>query len=139
MVNAFGLGSCMYNPLAGGLLTGKHSVGKDANPQTRLADNTTYRARYWNDRQRTAARQIYEIAREAGRSPVELALRFMLDHPTVDVTLIGATSIAQLQDNLAAVQAPPLSNDEQQACQLAWVALQGPVPPYNRGNGGGRT
>ena len=99
----------------------------------------TYRARYWNDRQRTAAHQICEIAREAGRSPVELALRFMLDHPSVDVTLIGATSIAQLQDNLAAVQAAPLSNDEQQACQSAWAALQGPVPRYNRGSGGGRT
>ena len=63
----------------------------------------------------------------------------MLDHPTVDVTLIGATSITQLQDNLAAVQAPPLSNDEQQACQAVWMALQGPIPRYNRGNGGGRT
>ena len=139
MVNAYGLGTCMYNPLAGGLLTGKHDVGEEANPRTRLAYNTTYRARYWNDRQRTAAHQICEIAREAGRSPVELALRFMLDHPTVDVTLIGATSIAQLQDNLAAAQAAPLSNDEQQACQSAWEALQGPVPRYNRGSGGGRT
>ncbi|GIT54073.1 MAG: hypothetical protein Ct9H300mP16_12330 [Pseudomonadota bacterium] len=52
MTDAYGLGTCAYNPLAGGLLTGKHRAGQEAVPESRLAVNTGYRDRYWNDRQR---------------------------------------------------------------------------------------
>ncbi len=137
MAQAYGIGTCAYNPLAGGLLTGKHRAGEDAVPDTRLAVNTGYRNRYWNDRQRAAAERVVEIAHQAGRTPVELALRFLLDHPAVDVVLIGATSSRQLEQNIAVLDKPALTPDEARGLSEAWAELHGPAPRYNRDNRSG--
>ena len=134
MTRAYDIGTCMYNPLAGGLLTGKYKAGKEAGSDTRFAANEMYRKRYWNDPQRTAADQFSRIAAERGRTSAELALRYMLDHPNVDVTLFGATRREQVEQNLAAVTSSPLSTEELNLCDEIWAELHGPVPQYNRTN-----
>ena len=137
MTDAYGLGTCAYNPLAGGLLTGKHRAGQEAVPESRLAVNTSYRDRYWNDRQRAAAERVVDIAREGGRTPVELALRFLLDHSAVNVALIGATSSTQLDENVSALDKSALTPDEARGLSKAWAELHGPAPRYNRDNRSG--
>ena len=134
MTRAYDIGTCMYNPLAGGLLTGKYKAGKEAGSDTRFAANEMYRKRYWNDPQRTAADQFSRIAAQRGRTSAELALRYMLDHPNVDVTLFGATRREQVEQNLAAVTSSPLSTEELNLCDEIWAELHGPVPQYNRTN-----
>jgi aryl-alcohol dehydrogenase-like predicted oxidoreductase len=134
MTRSYDIGTCMYNPLAGGLLTGKYKAGKEAGSDTRFAANEMYRKRYWNDPQRTAADQFSRIAAQRGRTSAELALRYMLDHPNVDVTLFGATRREQVEQNLAAVTSSPLSTEELNLCDEIWAELHGPVPQYNRTN-----
>jgi len=134
MTRAYDIGTCMYNPLAGGLLTGKYKAGKEAGSDTRFAANQMYRKRYWNDPQRTAADRFSRIAAERGRTSAELALRYMLDHPNVDVTLFGPTRREQVEQNLAAVTSSPLSTEELNLCDEIWAELHGPVPQYNRTN-----
>lgn len=134
MTRAFDLGTCLYNPLAGGLLTGKYQIGQEPTSGTRFANDANYRQRYWDERQQRAADAFSQIARDGGRSTVELALRYMLDHDSVDVTLFGATRPEQITANLAALEAAPLDDDERAACDTVWQALHGPVPRYNRTN-----
>ena len=93
-----------------------------------------YRKRYWNDPQRAAADQFSRIAAQSSRTSAELALRYMLDHPDVDVTLFGATRRDQVEQNLAAFTSSPLSAEELKLCDAIWVELHGPVPQYNRTN-----
>ena len=126
MCGQYDLGVCNYNPLAGGLLTGKYGIGTEAT-SGRLARNENYRGRYFD-----AAVRIVEIAREAGRSPVEFALRFCLDTEVISTVLLGATSAAQLTEALDALSAKPLSADERARCDAVWGDLSGPVPSYNR-------
>ncbi len=132
MAHHYDFATCVYNPLAGGLLTGKHKRGEEAAAGSRLASNEQYRRRYWHPRQREAAERLAVIAAARGRTPVELALRFLLDTDDVDVVLLGATRREQLEQSLDAVEAAPLDADELEQCDSVWRELRGPIPTYNR-------
>lgn len=132
MMKHYGLGSCAYNPLAGGLLTGKYAANEEPIGVSRLVNNQQYRERYWHDQQRTAAAALQQLAEAHQRSPVELAMRFALDSGCIDNVLIGATSEQQLNDNIDAVDKACLSDEELQACDRIWEQLKGPMPKYNR-------
>lgn len=134
MARAFDIGQCAYNPLAGGLLTGKYGSTDEAPAGTRFADSGMYRRRYWHERQREAAARLCEVARAGGRTPVELALRFLLDRGDANTVLLGATRVEQLEQSLAAMEAAPLDARERNACDAVWASLHGPVPRYQRVN-----
>ncbi len=134
MAKHYDLGVCVYNPLAGGLLTGKHSVEGQAAPGSRFESNQLYRERYWDSRQRTCAASLAKLAKDSGRSPVELAIRFIMDQPGIHVTLLGATKLEQLEQCLDVFDASPLTGDEIKACDKIWNELHGPVPAYWRTN-----
>lgn len=134
MARAFDLGRCAYNPLAGGLLTGKYRPGMEAPENTRFAANQMYRRRYWDTRQREAAEQLRRLAQSSGRTPIELALRFFLDREDTHNVLVGATGAGQLDQCLAAAGARPLEAAERAACDALWQSLHGPVPRYQRVN-----
>lgn len=119
-----------YNPLAGGLLTGKHKPDAEV-AGTRFA-NPMYRDRYWNAENFAAVEQLKQIAGEAGLTLIELAYRFVLSHEMTDGMLLGASSPDQLRANLAAVDGPPLSPDVREACDEVWAGLRGVAPDYNR-------
>ncbi|MBL8670825.1 MAG: aldo/keto reductase [Alphaproteobacteria bacterium] len=132
MARRYDLGICAYNPLAGGLLTDKH--GSAAASGSRLATNQQYISRYWNEATRKAAAAVSAIARAGGRTVVELALRFVLDTPQVQVALIGGTRIEHFADNFKACGAKPLTADERAQLDAVWAELRGPIPRYNRSN-----
>lgn len=95
-----------YNPLAGGLLTGKH--GRNTKPEqgTRFALGTTgdrYRQRYWNDLEFDGVDAVRAIAAEAGVDMVELAVAWMLANPVVTAPIIGASKPDQLAASVAAL------------------------------------
>lgn len=127
-----GLSNLVYNPLAGGLLTGKHR--RDAAPTdgTRFAQRATYRDRYWNDAQFTAVDRLQAIADEAGLTLIELALRWLLGQPAVHGILLGVSSLAHLEANAAAADGPDLDDATLTAIDEVWEDLRGPAPAYNR-------
>jgi aryl-alcohol dehydrogenase (NADP+) len=94
-----------YNPLAGGLLTGKHSDRSAPTPGTRYTlDNAAhiYTEKYWNEPTLDAVDKILSIAQEAGIHQTTMAVAWVLANPVVTSVLIGATRPEQLADTIAA-------------------------------------
>jgi aryl-alcohol dehydrogenase (NADP+) len=97
-----------YNPLAGGVLTGKHSGGAPAEGGrfTLGRAGDLYQQRYWNDRMFAVVDEIRPLAADAGVSMATLAVQWVLANPAITSPIIGASRPEQLTDSLAAAEAP---------------------------------
>ena len=101
-----GLGVIPYNPIAGGLLSGKHGRGTGPLPGTRFTQpgaGPSYRERYWHERELGTVEALRPLAAEAGMSMAQLAVAWVLENPVVTAPIVGATRPEQLDDALAAV------------------------------------
>jgi aryl-alcohol dehydrogenase-like predicted oxidoreductase len=129
-----GLVTMVYNPLGGGLLTGRHSF--DAAPAegrfgtSRLAQ--MYKERYWNTAIFDAIHQLSSIADKAGIPLTELALRWLVTKPAAGPILLGGSKVAHLRANINAIAKGPLAADIVEACDDIGATLHGPMPNYNR-------
>lgn len=121
----------VYNPLAGGLLTGKQRREAPI-AGSRFDANELYLGRYWHPAYFDAVDELRGIAERAGRSMVSLALNWLLCHTAADCVILGASRIEQLNENLAAVSAGALPEDAVKACDGVWAKLRGVTPKYNR-------
>ena len=104
---AEGLGLLPWSPLASGWLTGKYRRGESARDGTRLAENADEGMRIWNDRSHLERTwQVLDAVREvaAGRdaSMGQVAIAWVLARPAVSSVILGARTLDQLNDNLAA-------------------------------------
>jgi aryl-alcohol dehydrogenase-like predicted oxidoreductase len=102
-----GLGVIPYNPLAGGLLTGKYRAGAAPEAQTRFTLGTAgglYQARYWKEREFATVVALQGLAEEAGVPLATLSVAWVLANPAVTAPLLGASRPEQLKDTLAAAQ-----------------------------------
>ncbi|NDZ88177.1 aldo/keto reductase, partial [Streptomyces sp. SID10115] len=98
---AEGVGVIPYSPLHGGWLSGKFRRGMAAPPEgTRGAGSWEERAT--EDTWRVVD-AVLAVAGETGRSPAQVALRWLLQQPGVTAPIIGARSVEQLADNLGCV------------------------------------
>ena len=99
-----GLGVIPYNPLAGGLLTGKHRRGAPTEGTRFTLGNAAerYQERYWADRYFDTVDQLQALAQEAGVSLTTLSVAWVLANPAVTAPLLGASRPEQLTDTLAA-------------------------------------
>ena len=131
MTREFGVSTVVYNPLAGGMLTGKQTRGAPI-AGTRFDNNQMYLTRYWYDAYFDAVEEILAIARAAGRTPVSVALSWLLHHTTIDCVILGASRIEQLEENLKAMEDGALPADAVTACDAVWAKLRGVTPQYNR-------
>ena len=91
-----------YNPLAGGLLTGKYTSLHDESKGGRFVGNAMYRKRYWSERMLKGALALRRVADEHGVSLTHLALNWIAQQDLADSILLGPSSAAQLLDCLAA-------------------------------------
>jgi aryl-alcohol dehydrogenase-like predicted oxidoreductase len=121
----------VYNPLAGGLLTGKHGPDDTPEPGTRFALDM-YRQRYWDEVHFAAVEELRSIASNAGLDLVQLSFRWLLSRHLVDAVLLGASSMAHLEANLEACRGPRLGDDIMKRCDEVWERLHGPAALYNR-------
>jgi len=128
----FNIAVVPYNPLAGGLLTGKQSKQRGPIPGTRFDGNKLYLDRYWHDDYFAAVEELAGVAREAGKTLVELAFQWLLSQPQVDSIILGASSMEQLEENLKACQGGPLDESLLARCDTVWKRLRGITPKYNR-------
>ncbi|MFM0275429.1 aldo/keto reductase [Paraburkholderia aspalathi] len=94
-----------YNPLAGGLLTGKHRV--DAAPTSGRFTETVgkagavYQERYWHQREFETIEKLKAIATPTGESLTRISLAWVLANPLITSAIIGASSAEQLSDTLS--------------------------------------
>ena len=96
-----GIGLLAYSPLGFGLLSGKYQDGaRPASARLTLFDRFT---RYDSPEARAATTAYVALAKQLGLTPVQLALGFVNHRPFVASTIIGATSLAQLQQDLDSV------------------------------------
>jgi aryl-alcohol dehydrogenase (NADP+) len=104
-----GIGVIPYNPLAGGLLTGKYDRAAAPSEDGRFALGNAgqmYQDRYWHDREFDTVDALRPLADEAGMSLTAMAVAWVLANPVVTAPIIGASRPEQLADSLAAVEAP---------------------------------
>ncbi len=106
-----GVGCIVFQPLAGGMLTGKYLDGIPAD--SRMARD----GRYMKPESRTEdtlsrVRRLQEIAEARGQKLHHLALQWVLRDEAVTSALIGASRPEQILDNLSILSAPPLTEEE---------------------------
>ncbi len=100
---AYDLGVVAFNPLAGGMLTGKYQQGSQVEG-SRFALQKGYEMRYYSDVNRAAVAQLEDIAAERGLSVIELAYGWLLGHKRLHSALMGFSSRKQLESNLDAAE-----------------------------------
>jgi aryl-alcohol dehydrogenase-like predicted oxidoreductase len=128
---ALGLAAVAYNPLAGGLLTGKQPPAAPL-PDTRFARDENYRRRYWHEANFEAVTELVALANQHGRSLVSVSLNWLFHHTPIDCVILGASRLAQLEENLRALEDGPLPPEALAQCDRIWERLRGPSPKYNR-------
>ncbi len=124
-----GIGVIPYNPIAGGLLSGKHN--RDAGPEegSRFTLGTAaerYQDRYWHEGMFETVEQLRPIAQSAGMSLPQMAVAWVMAHPAVTAPIIGASRPEQLDDTLKAAEAPMDAALKAQLDEL--------TTPYRRGD-----
>ena len=102
-----GIGVIPYNPIAGGLLSGKHNAAGPPTEGTRFtlgnaADN--YQNRYWHDPEFATVGELRKIAEREGVPLVTLAVAWVLANPVVTAPIVGASRPEQLEASLAAAE-----------------------------------
>jgi aryl-alcohol dehydrogenase (NADP+) len=99
-----GIGVIPYNPIAGGLLSGKHSASAPPDANSRFGFGNAakrYSDRYWHDREFETVSALEQVANDAGVALVTLAVAWVLANPAITAPIIGATRPDQLDASLA--------------------------------------
>ena len=117
------MGVIPYNPIAAGLLTGKHKRGQPPVPGTRFDLREMYRDIYWYERNFEAVEKLETIAGKYGHTLLELALSWVLANPAITSAIVGASNTEQLQQSISAAEAR-LEPEEIAACDPVWDELK---------------
>jgi len=120
----FNLGLLPWSAMAGGALSGKYLGGK-ADPNWRLEIWKSRYQRFRNDRALQATEEYARIAKEAGITPAQLAYAFCRSRDFIPSTIIGATTMEQLRENLGAF-AVTLSEDTMAAIDDVHLRMRDP-------------
>ena len=125
LVRHYGLGVLVYNPLAGGFLSGKYHPGSAPVEGTRFTLGTAaerYQARYWHDSQFNAVANLKAVVEGKGLNMVSVAVAWVLRQPGISSAIIGASKPEQLAANVAALD---VTFDEEllDACEAVWWSL----------------
>jgi aryl-alcohol dehydrogenase-like predicted oxidoreductase len=102
-----GVGVIPYNPIAGGLLSGKHVRGEAPTEGTRFTLGTAsqnYQQRYWHEREFDTVEQLQAVSKEAGLPLVTLSIAWVLAQQAITAPIIGASRPDQLDASLAAAE-----------------------------------
>ena len=109
-VEEVGAGCITFSPLAQGMLTDKYLNGIP--PGSRAAENSSLSPDLLTDETMTKIRNLNELASRRGQSLAQMSLAWTLRDPRMTSTLIGASSVAQLEDSLGALANLDFSDDE---------------------------
>ena len=116
VVGELGVGAIVFSPLAQGLLTSRYLAG-EVPRDSRAAVGHFLKAERISETYLARARALNGIAEARGQSLAQLALSWVLRDERITSALIGASSVAQLEDNVGALAAAPLTADELSAIE----------------------
>jgi aryl-alcohol dehydrogenase-like predicted oxidoreductase len=121
-----------FNPLAGGLLTGRYRRSDTPEKGRFSAElggfGKLYQARYWHEREFQTVGKIQEIAEQQGAPMATLSVAWILANPAITSVILGASHIGQLTDTLAAAD---YQLDSAVKAQLEEISIE-----YRRGDAG---
>jgi aryl-alcohol dehydrogenase-like predicted oxidoreductase len=120
-----GIGVISYNPLAGGMLTGRYQAGQALQEGTRFALQNAgpiYRARYWQEATMQVVDQLKQGCAERNVSITQAAVAWVLAQPAITSAIVGASSAEQLDQSLPAVDLK-LDDALLAACDDIWYQL----------------
>jgi 1-deoxyxylulose-5-phosphate synthase len=125
-----GVGVIPYNPIAGGLLTGKHRQDNIPSDSRFALGNaaSNYQNRYWHDREFATVEELRPLAAEAGVSLTTLAVQWVLANPVISSAIIGASKPSQLADSLAAASTPLDPSLKEKLDEITAPYRQGDAP-----------
>ena len=134
-LDCFGLRFYAYNPLAGGLLTGRYKSFSDVPEQGRFQNRPNYKNRYWKESYFAAINIIENAANECGISIIQATYRWLAYHSMLkgsrnDAIIIGASSLGHLKDNIDSVKGGPLPEKMVCAFDKAWEVAKADSPEY---------
>ena len=116
-----------YNPLAGGLLTGKHRAGAptEGTRFTLGRAQEMYRERYWQDQMFATIDELRAVAEQAGVPLTTLAVQWVLSNSAITSPIVGASRPDQLAASAAAAETPIAADVKQRLDELTAVYRQG--------------
>lgn len=134
-LNHFGLRFYAYNPMAGGLLTGRYGRFEDAPSDGRFTHRPNYQGRYWKKSYFEAISLLKETAENHGISLIEATYRWLAFHSMLngergDAIIIGASKLNHLLQNMSSIKQGPLPEDITNAFENAWTITKGDSPEY---------
>ncbi|NWJ48855.1 MAG: aldo/keto reductase [Chloroflexi bacterium] len=120
-----GVGVIVYNPLAGGFLTGRYNPGQALEQGTRFTLNVSgklYQARYWNDYMFEAVENLKKFFTGRGKSLTHVALAWVLAQQGITSAILGASKPEQLTDSLKGLEMS-LDEEEMKMCNSIWYRI----------------
>jgi len=138
----YGISFYEFNPLGGGLFTGRYNMiddkveaGSRFDPQKDQGKN--YRKRYWNEPYFKALASIDAVAKAHNLTMAEIALRWISHHGLMsrehgDSVLIGASSTKHIEQNMIDLEKGPLPEDVVKALDEAWASVKPYASKYYR-------
>lgn len=134
-LDRFGMRFYAYNPLAGGLLTGRYERFEDAPSDGRFTHRPNYQGRYWKKSYFEAVDRIGSAVKKHGITVIDATYRWLAFHSMLngergDAIIIGASKLSHLKQNLEAVKAGPLPEDVLSAFEDAWMTTKADAPEY---------
>lgn len=136
-LDGLGMRFYAYNPLAGGMLTGRYHRPSDSIEGGRFDHRPNYKNRYWKDSYFRAIELVDSACGAADIPMAEAAYRWLAHHSALDSArgdgvIVGASRLQQLQQNLSALVAPALPEGVVRAFEEAWGLTEGDAPRYYR-------
>jgi len=98
-----GLGVVCWAPMAGGFLTGKYAPGERTISGTRSEENWAYPEAYFAANADETLETLLDVAKQLGKTPAQVAIRWVLEQPLVTSAIVGARTTDQFAQNLGAV------------------------------------
>jgi L-glyceraldehyde 3-phosphate reductase len=111
VLEELGMGSIVFSPLAQGLLTDRYLSG-NVPADSRIATSRFLSEESLTETYLARARALNDIAAGRGQSLAQLAVTWILRQSAVTSVLVGASSVSQLEQNVAALEAPALTDEE---------------------------
>lgn len=134
-LNNFAMRFYAYNPLAGGLLTGRYGKFEDAPTDGRFTHRPNYQKRYWKKSYFDGVALIKDACDKCGISVIDatyrwLAFHSMLSEERGDAIIIGASKLNHLKQNLKSIEAGALPEEVISAFSAAWEHCKADSPEY---------
>lgn len=131
----YGMRFYAFNPMAGGLLTGRYGKFEDAPTDGRFTHRPNYQGRYWKKSYFDAVEIIKSAAEKHGITSIEATYRWLAYHSMLngdrgDGILIGASKMSHLKQNMESVEKGPLPDDVLAAFEEAWNISKKDSPEY---------